>query len=550
MNNFLKWQTDPLLLDPEPTSSDDWLTANKLIEQEAHSRIFLEQDIFNLYTIMVRKHDFISGERLLQRLPYVSLSTNLALYIRKQSLVLAERCSHYFSNSIADYTIRTWQKKIIVYCEQQQRIPFPIFRLIGNWTDLFLSLKHVKFQSARGELFHLPIILNSDLAYFLGEVVGDGHLTYHNIQLVDFSQNQVSLIQHLANNLFGIEASISGENKIWILQINNKWVVRLINFLTDQPIGGPKYDSLKEPLIIKTDNLLRIHFWSGVLDADGTYIKCLGLTSKSKFLIQDFGSFLKANNILYKIRSGSKYGRLAFDLITSPRSKREVGKLLIPRHPDKKKDFQAYVSSKIYRPRKKYSDELAQLKATNHDLHFKIFNQDKILSEESRFFFDFSLLPNFGVLHCQELLKDLRTHLSWTQKQLADYLEIQEKMLTSYENSSDITIQLLEKLLPLFPKHHPKSLMLFLQQNNLTLFRSRKTVAGLPFQPSDELLTLLQKLELRRGYLLINPQNGQKEGVRAELARFFVIPKPSGYKFSNSVIYSFAKTFCTIRNLE
>ncbi|MBA7702159.1 hypothetical protein ES703_110916 [subsurface metagenome] len=88
--------------------------------------------------------------------------------------------------------------------------------------------------------------------------------------------------------------------------------------------------------------------------------------------------------------------------------------------------------------------------------------------------------------------------------------------------------------------------MMFLNQNNLTCLRSRKTVARLPIQPSDELLKLLQQLELRRGYLFINPKNKQKENASSKLAEYFRVTQPIGYKLSNSVIYLFVKTFCQI----
>ncbi|MHA1126324.1 MAG: hypothetical protein ACTSO7_12335 [Candidatus Heimdallarchaeota archaeon] len=73
MSDFLTWRTDPYLLDDKPIVKNEWLTANKLIERKVVSRIFLQTEILNLYSIMVRKIDFQSGERLLQRLPYVTL---------------------------------------------------------------------------------------------------------------------------------------------------------------------------------------------------------------------------------------------------------------------------------------------------------------------------------------------------------------------------------------------------------------------------------------------------------------------------------------------
>ncbi len=541
----LTWNTDPLLFDSIPLPKNSWETANSLITQGKVAKIFQYKfPKISLYPIMIRKNDFISNERLLQSLPYIVLSPFWKETLRKQSLRLAERCRLYFDNSTADYSIRSWQKKIIDYTENQQRLPFPIFRLIDNFEMYFTSSNFLHFQSARGETFYMPLLLTADLAYFSGMVIGDGHLNYHNVELVDFSKEHMLMLQKLAKNLFGIQGKISGEKKIWLLHLNNKWVVRLMNFLMDQPISGPKYDSLKEPLIFKFDTLLRRHFWSGALDADGCYKRQVSFCSKSESFVQVFGSFLTEYQVPFKVRKIINYADNGYNLITNVSAKRIVGQLLLPRHVIKILDFNKYVNSKIYQPRRKHTDELALQIEEKQELRFQSFNTKNIFIDDSQKFFNFSLLLDLGVLHCQAFLKSLRKFLSWTQKQLATYLEIPEKVLTSYEHGSDISIKLLEKLLPLSPEDQPKTLMLFLSQNDLVFFRSRKTVARLPLQPGENFLKILQQLELRRGYLLINPKNGQKERVGIELSNFFSIPKPTGYKLSNSVIYLFAKTFC------
>ncbi|MHA1127151.1 MAG: hypothetical protein ACTSO7_17105, partial [Candidatus Heimdallarchaeota archaeon] len=166
MSDFLTWRTDPYLLDDKPIVKNKWLTANKLIERKVVSRIFLQTEILNLYSIMVRKIDFQSGERLLQRLPYVTLPQELALTLRKQSLKIAERAHHYFQDTAIDYSIKKWQQKIIDYTENQLRLPFPFFRLSDCWEE-FITQEYIPFQSARGEHFQMPTRLTEDLAYFL-----------------------------------------------------------------------------------------------------------------------------------------------------------------------------------------------------------------------------------------------------------------------------------------------------------------------------------------------------------------------------------------------
>jgi len=543
----LNWKTDPVLFDTTSQHKYNWETANSLIVKGWVNQVFQPTyPRLSLYPIMIRREDFTSKERLLQTMPYIVLLPYWKDQLRKHSLKIAERCASYFNDTIIDYSILKWQKKIILYCDQQHRIPFPLFRLADTWEDYFISTEFISFQSARGEAFHMPTLLSCDLAYFMGVVIGDGHLNYHNVELVDFSQKQMILLRSIAKKLFGFEGMISGEKKIWLLHLNNKWLVRLVNFLIDQPITGKKYESLTEPLIFNYDELLRRHFWSGALDADGSYKGQISFCSTSESFIQVFGSFLAHHQIQYKVRELDKNPKGGYVLNTNVNSKEKLQHLLFPRHAEKIRDFQAYVKSKTYTPRQNRSDTLTKMLQAQKSLHFQAFDEEKIIEENGQRFFNFSLLPTLGILQCQELLKTLRNYLSWTQKEIAEFLTIPEKVFTSYENVTDIPIRLLEKLLPLFPKQQPKAVMSFLQENNLFFFRSRKTVARLDIQPSEKLLDLLKNLELRRGYLLINCQRDEKETFHKKLEKYFALTNILDNKLSNSVLYQFAKTFCKV----
>ncbi|MHA1188541.1 MAG: hypothetical protein ACTSSK_17100, partial [Candidatus Heimdallarchaeota archaeon] len=59
---IISWQNDPLLLDPEPTVMNEWLTANKILESgspDVSSFIDLKTLTLNLYSILIRKIDFV-----------------------------------------------------------------------------------------------------------------------------------------------------------------------------------------------------------------------------------------------------------------------------------------------------------------------------------------------------------------------------------------------------------------------------------------------------------------------------------------------------------
>ena len=129
MFDFLNWRTDPMLVDPEPLAQNTWLTANDLLESNRRDSFIDSTGQLLLYPIMIRKSDFITGERILQSFPYILLDQEWIAKIRKQSLALAEKTHNYFMNSNYNQSIRDWQKMIINYLETQQRLPFPLFRL-------------------------------------------------------------------------------------------------------------------------------------------------------------------------------------------------------------------------------------------------------------------------------------------------------------------------------------------------------------------------------------------------------------------------------------
>ena len=188
----------------------------------------------------------------------------------------------------------------------------------------------------------MPSRLSDDLTYFLGVVIGDGHLNYHNIELVDFSDQQITLLQNLGRKLFGLNGAISGEKNVWLLHLNNKWLVRLCNFLTDQPITGKKYSALREPLIFQRDEQLRWQFWSGVLDADGSYINVINLCSSSEKFILAFAKVLDGYGIKYTIdHLNSDLGQ-GFALRIKAASKNILSKHLQPRHPKENRLFELY----------------------------------------------------------------------------------------------------------------------------------------------------------------------------------------------------------------
>ncbi|MBN1329346.1 MAG: hypothetical protein JXA54_07725 [Candidatus Heimdallarchaeota archaeon] len=525
---MMNWSVDPLLLDDKPMIKNQWLTANSLIDNKSQNKFLLQDNRLNLYTIMIRSIDFQAGNRLAQGLPYITLTEPFLSKLRETTLLLAERCHFYFQKTAIDYSIKKWQSKIINYLESQQRLPFPLFRLSDNWQQV-LTQEYVPFQSARGEHFHLPTRLTTDLAYFLGEVIGDGHLNLHNVVLVDFSEKQMKYLQNLAQQLFGITGSVTGDKNIWFLHLNNKWLVRLCNFLTDQPITGKKYHALKEPLIFQSDDHLRWAFWSGALDADGSYKCDVSFCTSSHFFAQEFIRLLQQYSINYRLRKIDSKPNQGYSVNIKAVSKDIIGKYLKSRHPIKKLEYQNYLSKTRY---KDYQESITY--------SISDYDYSKILTINGESFFDFSLLSSFHICHCAKFLLQVRKLWSWTQENLADYLQIPKNRLASYEYRDSIPLNLFEKLLPKLP-NAPNNLMPFLIENKLTHFQSKRSTAQLDFQPNSELLNLVKKLHLRGKYLFLQPNITNQQSEIIFITEHFKLQKQM--PIQNAVLRSYLEIF-------
>ena len=84
--------------------------------------------------------------------------------------------------------------------------------------------------------------------------------------------------------------------------------------------------------------------------------------------------------------------------------------------------------------------------------------------------------------------------------------------------------------------------MPFLVANKLEYFRSRRAVARLDLQPNKELLALVKKLSMRRGYLFVRSAFNNNPSVLKEIAGYFDLLTTST-QLQNSVLQQYLKTF-------
>ncbi len=484
--------------------------------------------------MIVRKHDFVTGERLLQSFPYLLLENDWLVKLRKKTLLLAENVHYYFKNTPADYSIKAWQKRIIRYLEEQERLPFPLFRLYYSWEEFFHKKQFIQFQSARGEHFQLLQYLTEDLAYLTGAVMGDGHLADYFVNIIDASKEHITILNQLLLKLFNsrTEFFIQPDAFAWNVNILGKWIVRFFNFLSGQPISERKYPHLREPLLFQKNEFYRRAFWRGIMDADGSYKTRISFGSASEKMVKDFSNFLDTNNINHKTFAINSQMGKGYGLRISGFSREKYSRIISTSHPIKQKEMQSLLRRKAI-PQPEDKKWPGQVQA---------FNQDQFIDN----FFDFSKLPTLCVLHAGTKVKALRIGNHLSQMKLSRLIHLSRSLISRYESgATSIPLSSLEKILKVTST---QSLMSFLTINSFDLFQRNQTTIRLDLQPNPRLLALLQGLQFREGYIIIIGLQGiTKEHYRQQLASYFSIPLGQRVRrIYNSILEEYVNEFITI----
>ena len=542
MFESLTWQKDPLLLDPEPLEQNAWLTANDLLSQGKRESIFTPTGQFRLYSLMLRKIDFVSGERLLQGFPYLLLGEDWCERLRRQTLLLVERAHHYFIGAITNTSIRSWQKKLIHYLEDQQRLPFPLFRLADDWEEFFTGKQFVRFQSARGEPFQLPLYLTEELAYLVGVVMGDGHLAEFFINIIDSSREHIENLARLLEKHFHskIEVFEQSNANAWNVNILGKWLVRFINFLSSQPINERKYPHLCQPALFCNEALLLAAFWRGIMDADGSYKSTILLGSASQQLITDFESFLQQHTISFNNYTQEVCGGTTYSVSILGKSRKAFVNLLGSLHPQKQKELETLLTRKVYRfsPRPHTLLRYGKWKGQVLD-----FNKSKLING----FFDLSFCPYLSFSNLGAFLRDIRKGKNIKLTNLAQQLSINSSLLSKYElNTTAIPIPLFQAILNIYEI----PFLNFLKLNPQLEFRSGKTVCQFATSPSDFLLQLLLGLKLSDNnyFLIVGSPDYLHEFYKSLLSEYFKIQIIENRRFQNAALRTLVQEFCILQN--
>lgn len=306
---YIDWQTDPLLLDSEPTQMNGWLTANKILSMGRQSdSLFVDMNTLtlNIFPILVRKIDFVrekDSDRILSRFPFLVLTEEEKEIIKSKLLLIAEFARDYFYKSI-NGRVSYWTKRLNTYLTRGA-MPYPLLRCACEITKLPLvrpNVDSLAFENARGKRYTIPITLTKQIAYLCGVFNGDGNLRKHFINIVDETKEHILFLSKLLLQMFATTSELFQSGNAWVVKVHSSAASRLINFLTDQTIDGAKYDSLQEPLLFKKlGEPFRKYYWGGAMDADGSFKNSICFISASDKYVKDLQEYLQSINITSKV---------------------------------------------------------------------------------------------------------------------------------------------------------------------------------------------------------------------------------------------------------
>lgn len=524
----LTWLNDPFLLDPEPTSMNDWLTSNKLLENDSSnvvSFIDLETLTLNLYSILIRKIDFVKdkdSDRVLSRFPFLVLISDEIPLIKRKILLIAEFARNYFYKSI-NSSIMEWKRRLETYLKRGA-MPYPLYRCACAILDLpltNLNIDELLFESARGKRYSIPAKLTNALAYLCGVANGDGHLHRHNFRITDETKDFLLLLSKLFEEKFNDLGEMFLTGNAWNIELRSSAVVRLINFLTDQTIEGSKYNSLREPILFKQlGTPFRNLYWRGAMDADGSFKNQITFTSASEKYVLDYQSFLHSINIESKLKMDDE---TIIGLYLLARQKLLYVKTIGSLNPKKSDDLLNYLLHN-----KKYV-EYQGIKSN-------------ALTKDG--YYNFDLLESLFIIGLGDFLKDFRSTRNY--REMDELFAIAQGSYSNMErNNRGLPYQMLKEILK---DHSFMTISIYeILDNNkdhIMFNVANSSPITLPLKPIDGLETVLPYLKPKINYVLVSVVN---DDVKKNLAENFKIELTNS-RINCRLLIHFLETFYNYSN--
>ncbi len=170
-----------------------------------------------------------------------------------------------------------------------------------------------KITAIRGskKVTKIPKEMSNKLAYLVGAIVGDGSLSKtfgkgHGIRyrlIIDSITKEILVkIGQILRKEFGLKTKIKRTKRAHRIEFKSKPFVLFMNQIFEVPIGKKSFKT-KIPLIIKKDKKLTYAFLSGLIDTDfGNYGRTMGISNRSKGLVDDLKEFLLKEGIDFKTK--------------------------------------------------------------------------------------------------------------------------------------------------------------------------------------------------------------------------------------------------------
>jgi len=523
LTKLITWQNDPLLLDPEPTPMNDWLTANKILESDSlkiESFIDLETLTFNLYPLLVHKIDFVrtkDSDRVLSRFPFIVLTDEEQPLIKSKILLIAEFARDYFYKS-TNSGIMEWKRRLTTYLKRGA-MPYPLYRCASAILDFPMTNPNVDeifFESARGKRYSIPTKLSKALAYLCGVANGDGHLHRYSFRVTDETKEFMMLLSKLYEQLFNDPGELFQNENAWNVELRSSAVVRIINFLTDQTIEGAKYDSLREPLLFKQlGSPFQNLYWRGAMDADGSFKDQITFSSASERYISDFQKYLESHD--FEVKNQWNQNR-PISLYLIAKDKLRYVELIGSLNPKKCDDLFDYLQSK-----RTYAE-------------FKGLKKG-ILTQEG--YFNFNLLDTLFIVGLGDFLKDYRTNRSYTL--MDEQFEMAQGSYSTMEkNVRGLPFSMLKTIIN--NQQKDESAIYDLLEKNYDSIRYQVSGSGslkLPLRPSEQLSKIFAFAEPKIIYVLFSKIDEQNKQVFEEIFDLPIIENHVNSKLLIHFLFTF-----------
>ncbi len=136
---------------------------------------------------------------------------------------------------------------------------------------------YVKAKYGPSKLTRIPFDLGEGLSFFVGAIIGDGHLKKDKLQVsIELSDKDLIIyLKDICKNLFDREFNIlnvklrEGRKPTWVMRIDSKAIYNLLKDVFEIS-SGKKSHIVKVPGLIKESNdEIKISFLKGIMATEG-----------------------------------------------------------------------------------------------------------------------------------------------------------------------------------------------------------------------------------------------------------------------------------------